>query len=490
LTGSATGATLSALQLGRYQILKQLATGGVADVLLARATGLEGFARHVVIKRIRPELAHEERLVKAFLDEARIAASLHHQNVVQVHDIGEQDGAYYFAMEYVHGEDVRRLIQRVRERGDQVPFDHVIAIISATAAGLHHAHEQRNPAGEPLGLVHRDIAPANILIGYDGSVKIVDFGMAKAGLRSAKTASGTLKGRSSYLSPEQCVGKPIDRRTDIFALGIVLYELVTARRLFKAASEFLTMSAIVEGEIPTPSSIRKEIPPVLDAIILRALSRDPASRFQTAEDLREALERFAAEYELRTSNKALADYLVSQFGQRLEPWETPDEVPVQQAPDPTHTKGLVSPPAGGVIARHAPRAASPIMLAQALADGEDIEEIATKVLSRTSQEFEAPAPFVDEVATVETPPEVVEAALAATREPEPAAPSPEPALPTPELLQVEPRPRGALRRFIAAYGRSIALGASVGFIAVALAAATVRGCASHSTHPPPAPRGR
>jgi tRNA A-37 threonylcarbamoyl transferase component Bud32 len=225
------------LQLGRYQVLKQLATGDVADVLLARATGLEGFTRHVVIKRIRPERLGEERLVDSFLAEARIAAALHHQNIVQVHDIGEQDGAYFFAMEYVHGEDVRRLIAKVRERGDQVPLDHVVAIITATAAGLHHAHEQRSPSGHPLDLVHRDVCPANILLGYDGSVKLVDFGMAQAALRATKTAAGTLKGKASYMSPEQCCGNPVDRRTDTFALGIVLYELATAQRLFKGDNE-------------------------------------------------------------------------------------------------------------------------------------------------------------------------------------------------------------------------------------------------------------
>jgi serine/threonine protein kinase len=211
------------LHLGRYQILKQLATGDVADVWLARASGLEGFTRHVVLKRIRAELASEERLVEAFLAEARIAGALHHQNVVQVHDVGEQDGAYYFAMEYVHGADVRELLSRIRERGEQVPLEHVIAIVTATAAGLHHAHEQRGPMGEPLGLVHRDVCPANILLGYDGSVKLVDFGMARAALRSAKTASGVLKLKASYMSPEQCCGKTVDRRTDTFALGIVLY---------------------------------------------------------------------------------------------------------------------------------------------------------------------------------------------------------------------------------------------------------------------------
>jgi serine/threonine protein kinase len=365
------------LQLGRYQILKQLATGDVADVLLARATGLEGFARHVVIKCIRPELATEQRLIESFLEEARIAAALHHQNVVQVHDIGEQDGRYFFAMEYVHGEEVRQLIAKMRERDEQVPIGHLIAIITAVAAGLHHAHEQRSPTGEPLGLVHRDVCPANILLGYDGSVKLVDFGMAKAALRSTKTASGTLKGKASYMSPEQCMGKGIDRRTDTFALGIVLYELATSQRLFKGANEFLTMSAIVEGSVPAPSTFRPDIPPALDEIVLRALAREPEARYQTAEDLRAALERFAIEHELRASNKALADYLTALFGNRLEPWHADSEVRAAADNfDNTSGKGLVAAPEAdtGLIAKHAPRATAPIMLAQSIAEERRLED--------------------------------------------------------------------------------------------------------------------
>ncbi len=361
------------MQLGRYQILKQLATGDVADVHLARATGMEGFARHVVIKCIRGELAREDQLVESFLEEARIAAALHHHNIVQVHDIGEQDGSYFFAMEYVHGEDVSKLLAKVRDRGEQVPLEHVVAIISATAAGLHHAHEQRSPAGEHLDLVHRDVCPANILLGYDGSVKLVDFGMAKAALRSNKTASGTLRGKASYMSPEQCVGRAIDRRTDTFALGVVLYELATAQRLFKGANEFFTMASIVDGVGPPPSAARPDLPKTLDDIVVRALAKAPEARFQTAEDLREALERFAVEHELRTSNKALADYMIALFGQRPEPWHSEAEPPAPVKDfDGTTGFGLVKIPENeaDLIARHAPRKTAPIMLAQSIAEVE------------------------------------------------------------------------------------------------------------------------
>ena len=307
-------------QLGRYEILQHLATGPVADVLLARAKGLEGFTRHVVVKQIRPELATDERFVKAFLNEARIGASLHHQNIVQVYDIDEDRGAYYFTMEYVHGEDVRKLLLKVREDNALVPLDQVVTIGAAAAAGLHHAHEQTDSDRSPLGLVHRDVSPGNILIGFDGSVKLVDFGLAKPALSSIKTRTGSIAGKAPYMSPELCQGKPIDRRSDIFALGIVLYELATARRLFKGDNDYLTMASIVEGQVAPPSTIRPDIPRTLDEIILRALAKKPEARFQTAVDLRAALEAFAIDAELRTTSKALADYMGRLFGPRTEPW--------------------------------------------------------------------------------------------------------------------------------------------------------------------------
>ncbi len=204
--------------LGRYEILQRLAHGNIADVFLARASGLEGFARHVVIKQIRPEHAVDTRFVTAFLDEARIGASLHHHNIVQVFDIAEAGDGYFFAMEYVHGEDARRLLAKVCARGGAVPVELVVALGAAAAAGLHHAHEHRGADRQPLGLVHRDVSPSNILIGYDGSVKLVDFGLAKPALRSATTRTGALC-KAPYMSPELCMGKQVDRRSDVFALG-------------------------------------------------------------------------------------------------------------------------------------------------------------------------------------------------------------------------------------------------------------------------------
>jgi serine/threonine protein kinase len=369
-------------RLGRYEVLKKLTSGGMAELLLARATGMQSFERHVVIKRIHAALARDQRFVTMFLEEARLAASLHHQNIVQVYDVGEQDGQYFFAMEYVHGEDLRKLHAKMRDSQQQVPIDIAISIVAAAAAGLHHAHEQRSPNFEPLDLVHRDVSLANILVGYDGSVKLLDFGLAKAQLRSVKTRTGNLKGKASYMSPEQCMGRPLDRRSDVFALGIVLYELLTTRRLFKAANDFMSMAAIVDSEVPPPSSHRADLPPALDEIVMRSLAKTRESRYPSAEAMRSALETLAIDSGMRTSTKALADYMHATFGERPEPWRS--DQPTDQAP-------LVLDDEEGVVA--APeeiidpidRASSPIAIAHRIAEGQEPE-------------------FADESATVASPP--------------------------------------------------------------------------------------
>ncbi|HWU87002.1 MAG TPA: serine/threonine-protein kinase, partial [Kofleriaceae bacterium] len=193
-------------RLGRYLVLGRLASGGMADVLLARTDGIEGFERHVVLKRIRAEHARDPHFIKMFLDEARVAASLHHQHIIQVNDIGEANGHYFFAMEYLHGEDVRALLSAASRAKVHLPLGVVVAIGSAAAAGLHYAHERRAPDKRPLNIVHCDVSPSNIHVGYDGSIKVVDFGIAKAALRSEDGRSGFLTGKASYMSPEQCTG--------------------------------------------------------------------------------------------------------------------------------------------------------------------------------------------------------------------------------------------------------------------------------------------
>jgi len=323
-------------------VVKRLAAGGMADVLLARTDGIEGFQRHVVIKRIHAELLEEQRYVTMFLDEARLAASLHHANIVQVNDIGQEDGDYFFAMEYVHGEDARLILKRAAESERNVPLEHVLAIVIGAAVGLHHAHEQIAADGSSLGIVHRDVSPANILIGYDGGVKVADFGIAKAAHQHEETQSGLLKGKVAYMSPEQCNNERVDRRSDVFALGIVLHELLTVRPLFQRENDFLTMSAIVHEKVPAPSKLAPSVPPELDAIVLKALARDPKDRYQTADEMRRALELFAERAGVRHATTALSDYMKQVFGRRREPWlvdraATPvpmlEDIPREVSPD-------------------------------------------------------------------------------------------------------------------------------------------------------------
>jgi serine/threonine protein kinase len=313
--------------LGRYQVLKPLAKGGMAEVLLARTIGLGGFARHVVIKRIRVDQGSDQKSIDMFLDEARLVASLHHRNIVQVHDVGEEGGKYFFVMEYVHGCDTRELLRTVKDHRAQIPLEHVITIVTAAAAGLHYAHEQRGPDRKPLNIVHRDISPGNILLAFDGGVKVVDFGIAKADARSFQTQAGQTKGKIGYMSPEQCRSQPVDRRTDIFQLGIVLYELCTVRRLFKADSRFETMQQIVDEPISPPSKWRPDLPDELERIILKTLAKTPEERYHTADELRLVLEEFSSRARLALSPGRLSDYLKSQFGEVPEPWLVDEHVP-------------------------------------------------------------------------------------------------------------------------------------------------------------------
>ncbi|HEY1552589.1 MAG TPA: serine/threonine-protein kinase [Kofleriaceae bacterium] len=301
-------------------MISHLATGGMAQIYLARQSGLGAFERHVVLKTILRERASDERFVTMFLDEAKLAATLNHQNVAQVYEVDQADGAYFMAMEYVHGENARAILEHTIRRGWTVPLELALMIISGAAAGLHHAHERKGKQGQPLNIVHRDISPANIMVGFDGSVKVLDFGIAKAEERATKTVGGMIKGKYGYMSPEQCKGKPIDRRSDIFALGICLYELTTLRRAFKGNDDFETMKRIVAGDVILPSVAVTGYPRELEAIILTALASDPNARFQTAQEMIEAIDAFAVRTKLTGSNTALGRYMTQLFGSKREPW--------------------------------------------------------------------------------------------------------------------------------------------------------------------------
>jgi serine/threonine protein kinase len=332
------------LRVGRYEVISHLATGGMAQIYLAKQTGLGSFERHVVLKTILRERASDQRFVTMFLDEAKLAATLNHQNVAQVYEVDQADGAYFMAMEFVHGENARAILETTLRRGWTIPLELAVMIVSGAAAGLHHAHERKGKAGQPLNIVHRDVSPANIMVGYDGSVKVLDFGIAKAEERATKTVGGTIKGKYGYMSPEQCKGKPIDRRSDIFALGICLYELTTLRRAFKGNDDFETMKRIVAGDVVLPSVAVPGYPRELEAIILTAMANDPNARFQTAQELIEALDAFTVRAKLNGSNTAMGRFMVQLFGARREPWVDGGGDRTEISRDEDNEKTTVVPP--------------------------------------------------------------------------------------------------------------------------------------------------
>src|SRR5258705_2080095 len=255
MSGIPVGAgSLLGKRLGKYEILALLALGGTAEIYLARIAGAAGFEKYVVVKCLHDHLADDTEFVKMFLDEARFAAYLDHSNIVQTMELGEHEGRYYMVMEFLAGVSLAMVVRRTAERttGGRVPVPLALNMVAQACAGLHYAHE-RNANGKPLNIVHRDISPQNLVISFEGVVKVVDFGIAKAEMRETRTRSGTIKGKFAYMSPEQCVANNVDRRTDVFALGVIGHELLTGRRLFKRTSPYETYHAVMECEVKPPS---------------------------------------------------------------------------------------------------------------------------------------------------------------------------------------------------------------------------------------------
>ncbi len=308
---------MSVENYGDYQLIKKLASGGMASIFLARQKGLEGFEKLLVVKRILPHLAENEEFIKMFLDEARIAARLNHPSIVQIFNLGAQGDSYFIAMEYIHGEDVRRTWKRADAAGKPIPVPLVCRIIMEAASGLDYAHKKADASGKPLGIVHRDISPQNILVTFEGGVKVVDFGIAKAADQATVTKSGVLKGKYSYMSPEQAAGQKIDRRSDIFALGIVMYELLTGTRLFKRGNDIQTLNAVSDCVVAAPSEVNARVPKDLDRVVLKALAKNPDDRYPDAEGLRAGLEEFLLQNKLPSSSVQLAAFMKEIYAERL-----------------------------------------------------------------------------------------------------------------------------------------------------------------------------
>ena len=306
--------------VGNWEVLGPLGRGGMAEVFLARRSGTTGHDGLAVLKRILPEYEGTSVYRRMFIDEARLAALLHHPNICRTYEFCFHDGKYWLAMEFIAGRNLGEVMGRAESRGRSIPIEVTLHVIGALCEGLHHAHELTDATGALLGIVHRDVNPQNVMIGFDGSVKLLDFGVAKAaGRRADTTVAGGLKGKVAYMSPEQCRGKAVDRRTDVFALGILLYELTTGVRLFDGETEVATLNQIVNEPIPPPSGRVPGFPLELEAILLRALSYSPDERFATASELSSALAEFAARHGTAPSTAATGALMAELF----EPGSSP-----------------------------------------------------------------------------------------------------------------------------------------------------------------------
>jgi serine/threonine-protein kinase len=280
-------------QLGKYQLIRKLATGGMAEVFLAKAAGPMGFEKTLVVKRILPHLAEDSIFVEMFLGEAKLAAQLNHPNIVQIFDFGEADGEYFLAMEYIDGPNLRVLLKRARAAGMPLPIAPCARLIASACEGLAFAHDFADPAtGEPLGLIHRDISPDNILVSRQGAVKVVDFGIAKAAGQSHKTQNGVIKGKLAYMPPEQVRARPLDRRVDVYALGVVLYELLTKHKPFEATVDASIMKAILHEKVIPAVAYRPDLPEELQRILDKALAKDREQRYPDCLSLAADLEEF------------------------------------------------------------------------------------------------------------------------------------------------------------------------------------------------------
>ena len=348
---------------GRYQLLKRLAAGGMAEVYLARQSGLEGFEKLVVLKRILPHLAESDEFVNMFLQEARTAARLNHANIVQIFDVGREQDFYFIAMEYVHGEDVRRVVRQASAVHRLLPLPLAVRIAIGACEGLEYAHSKADNQGKPLNIVHRDISPQNILVTFDGGVKVIDFGIAKAADQVQQTRSGVLKGKYSYMSPEQANGKKVDRRSDVFAVAIVLYELVTGTRLFKRATDLSTLNAVMACKVEPPHARNPAIDEDLDAILLRALAKNRDQRTATCGQLQLELEAYLSKHQLPGSSGHLGQFMRDIYAERLgEEARVGTVVPPDSGLHGALPEGVASPPQGSpppVSSGHTPVMARP-----------------------------------------------------------------------------------------------------------------------------------
>jgi len=338
-------------RIGRYEILQHLATGGMGSVYLARASGVGGFERHVVVKTLEMNDAEDHPFVAMFLDEARLVGGLHHHHIAPVYEVGRtDDGRYFLVMDYVHGQTAAAVWEETIALGAALPIDFALTVTSAAASALHYAHSRKMKDGQPLALVHRDVTLSNLMIGYDGAIKLIDFGIAKAANRSTETQTGYVKGKVGYMAPEQVLGKQIDQRTDIFTLGIVLYELTTMTRAFRQPKDQATIDRIKKGDFVPPSQVVPGYPRGLELIVIKALKVNPDERFQDAEHMRRELEALGHRQKLVLGDAAIVEVMNQLFDDQSEPWLATTkraasslEIPVDATPEPIENEKATRP---------------------------------------------------------------------------------------------------------------------------------------------------
>ncbi|RKG83571.1 PEGA domain-containing protein [Corallococcus sp. CA049B] len=345
---------------GKYLLLERVNVGGMAEVFIAKAFGVEGFERILAIKKILPTMAEDDEFITMFIDEARISVQLNHANIVHIHELGKHEDTYFIAMEYVAGRDVRTLLERYRRRKEIMPTAQAVFIVSKMCEGLDYAHRKKDARGQDLHIIHRDVSPQNILVSYEGEVKIIDFGIAKAANRSQKTQAGILKGKFGYMSPEQVRGMPIDRRSDIFAVGVLLYEMLTGEKLFVGESDFSTLEKVRNADIPLPREFNPNISAGLEKVVLKALAREPEDRYQWASDLQEDLMRFLLAGDAIYSSKHLSGFMKEAFAEdMLREAEKMERYASVERPDQIEHSGVTLPPPAAAPPRATAQKRSP-----------------------------------------------------------------------------------------------------------------------------------
>ena len=318
---------------GPYLLLERVSVGGMAEVYKAKEYGVDGFERTVAVKRILPHVAEDDEFIAMFKDEAKIAVQLAHGNIAQIYNLGNENESFYIALEYIAGRDLRAIFQKGQQAGKPMPVPQVCYVIMKICEGLDYAHNKKDKYQRPLSIIHRDVSPPNILVSYEGEVKLIDFGVAKAAGRASRTQAGILKGKFGYMSPEQVRGMPLDRRSDVFSVGVVLFETLTGTRLFQAETDFATLEKVRAVEVPRPTSLNPDIPKPLENIMYKALAREPETRYQSSIELHDELQAFMFAQGMFYSRKDLAGWMRVQYAREIELEKEKDKAQASLRPE-------------------------------------------------------------------------------------------------------------------------------------------------------------